>query len=164
LLRAPRADNRDVNGWRIAAEILADIVLIFHAAYVAFVVLGLAAIVVGWALGWRWVRNTWFRGLHLVAIGLVFAESIMGIACPLTVFENWLRWHAGEQGYSTDFLAYWVHQLIFHDWPPWIFLSLYAGVTILVAAMYRLVPPEPRRRKLASAQAGKQSASDARLP
>jgi hypothetical protein len=153
-----------VNGWRIAAEILADMVLIFHAAYVAFVVLGLAAIVAGWALDWRWVRNTWFRGLHLVAIGLVFAESIIGIACPLTVFENWLRWHAGEQGYSTDFLAYWVHQLIFYNWSPWVFLSLYAGVTILVAAMYRLVPPQPRKPRPGAAQTPSPPSGGARLP
>ncbi len=143
---------------------MADGVVAIHAAYVAFVVLGLAAIVVGWALGWRWIRNRWFRGLHLASIGLVFAESVLGVACPLTVFENWLRTHAGEQGYPTDFLGYWVHQLIFHNWPPWVFLSLYAGVTIVVAAMYRLVPPEPRRPRGGGGQTRATHTSGARLP
>ena len=41
---------------------LADAVLAVHFAYVAFVVLGMAAILLGIALGWRWVRNFWFRG------------------------------------------------------------------------------------------------------
>lgn len=133
-----------MTGWQIAARILADIVLLFHASYVAFVVLGLMAILAGWAFEWRWVRNVWFRTLHLVAIGLVFCESMLGVNCPLTVLENSLRWEAGEPGYSTDFVAHWVHLLIFYNWPPWVFLSLYAVVTMIVAGLYRLVPPQRR--------------------
>jgi hypothetical protein len=163
LLRARPAENEGVNGWRIFAGIGADLVLIFHAAYVAFVVLGLVAIIVGWTRGWRWVRNVWFRRLHLVSIGLVLAESVLGVACPLTVIENSLRLLAGEQGYPTDFVAYWMHQLIFYDWPPWVFFLLYAGFTALVAATYWLVPPEPRRRR-GGEQARASRANDARLP
>jgi hypothetical protein len=164
LLRARRADNDDVNGGRIAAGILADIVLVFHAAYVAFVVLGLAATVVGWALQWRWVRNMWFRALHLAAIALVLVESLMGVSCPLTVFESWLRLQAGGHGYSAGFIAYWMHRLIFYDWPPWMFLSLYAGFTAVVAAMYWLVPPERRKPRDGDAHARGSHAGGARLP
>ena len=71
-------------GW----SVLADLVLLFHAAYVGYVVFGLVAIVLGIALGWSWVRNFWFRLTHLGAIGLVVAESIVGVACPLTTLEN----------------------------------------------------------------------------
>jgi hypothetical protein len=148
-----------MNRWRI----LADLIVTIHAAYVAFVVFGLVAIVVGWALGWRWVRNVWFRGLHLVAIALVFAEALTGVACPLTVFESALRWRAGERGYSSGFIEYWVHRLIFYSWPPWVFFLLYAGVTIVVAAMYWLVPPQ-RRKPHGGASANDARASDARLP
>ena len=35
--------------------------LLLHVVYVAFVVLGMAAILAGIALGWQWVRNFWFR-------------------------------------------------------------------------------------------------------
>jgi hypothetical protein len=147
-----------VNGW----SVLADLVLVVHASYVAFVVVGLAAIVAGWALDWRWVRNAWFRGLHLVAIGLVFAESMLGVACPLTVLENAMRWRAGEQGYPADCMTFWLHRVMFFNWPPIVFLLLYAGVTIIVAAMYRLVPPRPLRPRENSP--ARESPHDARLP
>jgi hypothetical protein len=153
-----------VSGWRIVAGILADLILVFHAAYVAFVVLGLVAIVAGWALGWRWIRNRWFRGLHLAAIGLVFAESMLDVACPLTVFENSLRWRAGQQRYASGFLEYWLHRLIFFDWPPWVFMALYVGVTMAVAVMYLLVPPEPRQRRAGASQAHPDHTRGARLP
>ena len=35
--------------------------VLLHAVYVAFVVLGMAAILAGIALRWQWVRNFWFR-------------------------------------------------------------------------------------------------------
>ena len=81
-------------------NLLADAILLFHAAYVAYVVLGLVAIVVGIALNWNWVRNFWFRITHLAAIGLVVTESLVGLECPLTVLENRLRQAAGQRGYA----------------------------------------------------------------
>ena len=63
---------------------LADAVLVLHFAYVAFVVLGMAAILAGIALGWQWVRNFWFRGVHFLMIAAVAVESLLGILCPLT--------------------------------------------------------------------------------
>jgi len=58
-----------------AFRLLADAVLALHAAFVAFVVLGLVAILVGGALGWRWVRGPRFRALHLAAIVSVVVVS-----------------------------------------------------------------------------------------
>jgi Protein of Unknown function (DUF2784) len=132
-----------VNRWRA----LADFVVVIHAAYVAFVVVGLLAIVAGWTLGWRWVRNVWFRGAHLASIALVLVESVVGLACPLTTLENSLRQRAGQAGYPSDFISYWIHRLIFYEWPPWVFFMLYAGFTTLVVAVYWLIPPERRKRR-----------------
>jgi len=39
---------------------LADAVVVVHFAYVAFVVLAMAAIILGWARGWPWVRTSGF--------------------------------------------------------------------------------------------------------
>ena len=126
---------------------LADLVVAVHAAYVAFVVLGLVAIIAGAALGWRWVRNFWLRVAHLAAIALVLAESIAGAICPLTTLENSLRTRAGESGYATTFLAYWLDWLIFYNAPRWVFVALYAGFTAAVALTFWLVPPRrPSRR------------------
>lgn len=121
--------------------ILADLVVAVHVAYVAFVVLGLAAIFIGAAAGWKWVRNFWFRAAHLAAIAIVLFESIAGFACPLTTLENSLRIRAGESGYATDFLGYWLDRLIFSRAPGWVFIALYAAFTLAVALTLWLVPP-----------------------
>ncbi|HUY26279.1 MAG TPA: DUF2784 domain-containing protein [Candidatus Binataceae bacterium] len=123
---------------------LADLVAVIHAAYAAFVVLGLAAIIVGGAAGWKWVRNLWFRAAHLGAIAVVLAESIIGLACPLTRLEDALRAHAGQSGYAADFLGYWLDRLIFFDAPAWVFMIIYAAFTVAVAVALWLVPPRPR--------------------
>ena len=128
-------------------DLIADAVVVLHAAYVAFVVFGLVAIFIGAALGARWVRNFWFRTIHLASIGLVLAEIMVNVACPLTSLEKALRERAGQPFYAGDFIAYWMHRLIFYDWPSWVFATLYVGVTLVVAAMYLLIPPEPRRSR-----------------
>ena len=98
---------------------LADAVVILHAAYVGFVVLGFAAIFVGVARGWNWVRSFGFRLAHLSAIALACVESILGSAWPLTTVENGLRGRAGQARYPGNFVGYWAHRLIFYDAPPW---------------------------------------------
>jgi uncharacterized protein DUF2784 len=122
--------------WRI----LADMVVAFHAAYVAFVVFGLAAILAGHAMGWRWVRNFYFRAAHLAAILFVCAEAVAGVACPLTTLENALRLRAGEFGYRGDFIGHWLDWMIFYDAPPWVFTGIYLGFGGLVLATFWLVP------------------------
>jgi Protein of Unknown function (DUF2784) len=130
-------------GW----DYLADAVLLIHAAYVGYVVLGLIAILAGVALGWSWVRNFWFRITHLAAIGLVVAESIVGVACPLTVLEFRLRQAAGGPGYGGDCVARWVRPLIFFNLPLWVFTVCYIAFGLAVAAVFYLAPPAPARKK-----------------
>jgi hypothetical protein len=126
---------------------MADAVALLHAAYVAFVVLGFAAIVIGGVLKARWVRNFRFRIVHLVAMALVLVEAVVGIRCPLTVLENDLRIRSGDIAHSGDFIAYWTHRLIFYNWPAWVFTLLYLGFTIAIVAVLVLVPPKgPHRR------------------
>ncbi len=123
------------------ARMLADLIVVFHASYVSFVVLGLLAILVGAVLRWRWVRNFWFRIAHLAAIGVVVLESLAGIPCPLTVWESQLRRTAGQTGYTGDFIGYWVHQLIFYQAEPWVFTMLYVLFGLAVLAAFILAPP-----------------------
>ena len=68
-------------------RLAADAVVLVHFSYVAFVVVGLAAILLGLVCRWGWVRNFWFRSLHLLAILIVAAEAVCGITCPLTTWE-----------------------------------------------------------------------------
>jgi hypothetical protein len=121
-------------------RLLADVVVAIHAVYVGFVMLGLLAILVGRAMSWRWVRNPYFRILHLAAIGFVCAESIVGIDCPLTTLENGLRLGAGQNGYGGDFIGYWLDRLIFYDLSPRVFTVIYLAFGLLVLSTLWLVP------------------------
>jgi hypothetical protein len=125
----------------VAYRILADLIVILHAAYVGFVVLGLAAILIGVVLRWNWVRNFWFRAAHLAAIAVVAIKAIAGQVCPLTTLENALREMGGQTRYPGDFVGYWAHELIFFEGPPWVFTACYVVITLLVLALYLLAPP-----------------------
>jgi hypothetical protein len=133
-----------------AWQVLADAVLMLHLAIVVFVVGGLAAILVGHARGWGWVRGIAFRVAHLAAIGIVVAESLFGITCPLTTLESWLRAQAGSAPYQRGFIEHWVQRVLFYDAPPWVFVLAYSLFGALVVAAWWYVPPrrrEPRRRR-----------------
>lgn len=123
----------------------ADLVLVVHAAYVIFVVGGQTLIVIGWIRGWEWTRSQLFRLLHLVAIGLVMLEAWLGIRCPLTSLENFLRSRSGVAGYETSFIGHWLRWVIFYDAPEWIFALIYTVFAALVIVTWLAYPP---RRKL----------------
>jgi hypothetical protein len=71
--------------------LLADIVVTVHLGFMLFVLIAQILIVVGWVLRWAWVRNFWFRFIHLASIGLVAGEALGKIECPLTTLERHLR-------------------------------------------------------------------------
>lgn len=122
--------------------LFADFILIVHFLFVTFVVGGLALIWIGAAAGWGWVRNLWFRLAHLAAILYVVIESVIGIVCPLTIWEDALRGAREEK----SFVARWVHRILFYDFPEWVFTTAYVLFALLVAATWWFVRPEPRRR------------------
>jgi Protein of Unknown function (DUF2784) len=76
-------------------QLLADLIVLAHVAFVVFAVLGglLAA-------RWRWL--VW---IHLPAVIWAAIVEIFGWLCPLTPLENWLRQRGGERGYASDFIG-----------------------------------------------------------
>jgi hypothetical protein len=122
---------------------LADAVLLVHFGFVLFVVGGLALTWVGAAAGWRWVRNFWFRTAHLGAIAFVAGEALLGIWCPLTVWEARLRGVDAQKSFMAD----WVHRLLFYDFPEWIFTAAYVLFGLVVAATWYFIRPFPARLK-----------------
>ena len=121
---------------------IADAILVVHFLIVLFNVAGLVIVWLGAALGWQWIRNPWFRYAHLAAIGFVAGEAILGVACPLTVWEALLRGGARPE----SFVGRWVRWLLFYQAPEWVFTVAYVGWALATLATLRLVPP---RRKAA---------------
>jgi Protein of Unknown function (DUF2784) len=123
---------------------LADAVLVLHTAVVLFVVGGLVLVVLGNTLGWAWVNRRWFRWLHVAAIGVVVAESWLGLTCPLTTLEAWLRARGGQAAYGSEgFIAHWLQRLIFYDAPPGVFVLAYTLFFAAVVAAWWRWPPRP---------------------
>lgn len=123
---------------------LADAVLVVHTAIVLFVVLGLVLVVAGnlrAAPGWPWVNRPWFRALHALAIGVVVAEAWLGVECPLTTLEWWLRAQAGDQRGAPGFIEYWLHRLLYVQAPGWVFTLAYSAFGLAVAAAWWRWPP-----------------------
>ena len=127
----------------------ADGLLIIHALFIAFVVFGLVLVVAGVFRNWHWVRNPWFRFIHLGAIGIVVIQAWLNIICPLTIWENNLREKAGEATYAGSFIQHWLHKVIFYQAEAWVFTLIYTAFAALVVLAWYLAPPSsfPRRRE-----------------
>jgi hypothetical protein len=131
---------------------LADAVVAIHVAYVSFVIFGQLAILIGAARRWSWIRNRTFRLVHLVAIVVVASEAVLGIPCPLTVWESDLRRLAGQQAAEGTFIGRWLHDLLFFEFPPWVFTTAYVSFALLVLGTLLLVPPR-RSHEVSTAEA-----------
>jgi hypothetical protein len=119
-------------------HLLADALLVVHAAFVAFVVLGGLAVL-------RWPRLAW---LHLPAVAWGALVEFSGWICPLTPLENVWRIRAGEVGYSGGFVE---HYLLPALYPPgltrptqWV---LGACVIVVNVGAYALVNRRWRRSR-----------------
>jgi hypothetical protein len=116
--------------------LLADLLLVVHFSLAAFIVLGLILVWIGALARWSWIRNPWFRYLHLAAIVFVAAEALLGNACPLTQWEDLLRGSARPE----SFIGRWVYQLLYYNAPEWIFTTLYAAWVAITLLTLWLVP------------------------
>jgi hypothetical protein len=125
--------------------LLADAVVAVHVGFVALVLFGQLVIIAGAALRWGWVRNLWFRVIHLVCIAIVVIESLAGVPCPLTVWEDRLRELAGQSVEEGTFIGRFMHNILFYEAEPWVFTTAYVSFGALVLATFVLAPP---RRKV----------------
>ncbi|MBI3407180.1 MAG: DUF2784 domain-containing protein [Planctomycetes bacterium] len=123
----------------------ADVLGLIHLAYVSFVVVGLLLIFAGIIFRWNWIRNPWFRITHLVMIVVVALEAAVNFQCPLTVWENQLRYQAGQVGRGESFIASLVHDIMYWDDVPfdhWAFQASYYGFAALVILTFVVAPPK----------------------
>lgn len=117
-------------------RVMADLVVLAHVAFVAFVVLG------GLLVLWR-TRIAW---LHVPAALYATAIGVVGWVCPLTPLEKRFRELAGEAGYEGGFIEHYASLILYPaNWHA-IKGYLAAGVVIINVAVYALVIRRLRRR------------------
>jgi hypothetical protein len=121
---------------------LADAIVVAHSLIVFFIVGGVPLVYAGVALRWQWVRDWPWRVAHLAAILFVAGESLLGVPCPLTVWEDTLRGQRPGGG----FIERWTHRVMFYDAPAWVFTTAYVAFAGLVLVTWIVVPPTRRKR------------------
>ena len=120
---------------------MADALLVVHFLIAAFIVGGLVLVWIGAGLEWPWVRNPWFRYLHLGAIGFVAAEALLGVMCPLTVWEDLLRGGVRPE----SFVGRWVYYFLYYQAPEWVFTVAYVAWAVATLITFKLIPPRLSR-------------------
>jgi hypothetical protein len=108
-------------------RLLADLVVLIHAAFVLFVALG----------GFLVLRRPAVAWLHLpAAVWGAWIELSSGI-CPLTPLEKWLRLRAGQSAYAGDFITHYVLPALYPaGLTRAVQLGLGAAVVVLNAVLY----------------------------
>jgi hypothetical protein len=86
-------------------RLLADAITVFHAAFVAFVVLGGFLVL-------RWRRVAW---LHVPSFVWGAVVELTGWICPLTPLEKHVRARAGEAGYAGGFVDHYVLRALYPE-------------------------------------------------
>ena len=130
----------------IVYVLAANIILFIHISYVIFVVGGMILIFVGNVRGWTWIRNPWFRLIHLLAIIIVIIQSWLNTICVLTTLEMALRNWAGTPAYSDYFIVHWLEKIISFHPPLWAYAVVYTLFGGLVAASRFWIPPQPFKK------------------
>lgn len=126
----------------MSEQLAADLILYLHFLYVLGVVLPIPLILIGAKRNWSWIRNKVFRRAHFCMIFFVVIESLLGIMCPLTVWEEALR--RGESAgttYPQGFISAWISKVMFFTFPPWVFTIQYLLVCLIVVLLYIWIPP-----------------------
>jgi hypothetical protein len=118
-------------------RLLADAVLLVHAAFVVFVMLGGLLVL-------RWPRIAW---IHLPAAAWGAGIEFAGVICPLTPLENHWRRLAGQQGYEQGFVENYVVAALY---PEGLTRSTQVLLGLLVLAVNAALYAIAWRRKQAS--------------
>ena len=101
-------------------EFLVSVILVVHAGYLAFVV-------VGGFLAWRWPRVFW---VHLAAAAWGLAVVGIPLTCPLTTAENWARRQAGQTEQSAGFIDRYIEGVLYPERFT-LLLQVLVGVTVV---------------------------------
>ena len=104
------------------AGVTADLLVVVHFAFIAFVVLG-------GLLALKWRRVAW---LHIPCALWGALIEFGGWICPLTPLENHFRQAAGDAGYSGGFIDRYVMPLVY---PEGLTRGMQISLGIIVVAL-----------------------------
>lgn len=128
---------------------LADLTVIVHIAFIAFVMCG----------GWLALRKPRVAWLHVPAALWGAWIEFAGRICPLTPLENWLRQRAGDAPYETSFVEQYLLPVLYPAaLTRELQLALGALVLVVNAAPYAILASRwraIRRRGAAQPPAGR---------
>ena len=85
------------------AQLLADLTIVIHFAFVVFVLCGALLLL-------KWPRLVW---LHLPCMAWGLLVEFTGWLCPLTPLENYFRKAAGLELYSGDFVMQYIMPILY---------------------------------------------------
>lgn len=122
-------------------SIFADLILVVHLGYAAFVLGGFLVLPLGLVLHWAWVRTWSFRLSHLACTAIVALEAVIGLTCPLTWLEDIVRTATGAEGYSRSFIGDLLYRLLYYEAPVWVFTVAYLALTLMVLMLFYYAPP-----------------------
>ncbi len=122
----------------------AIIVLALHLMVIVFNVAGCVLIPVGAWLGWRWVRELWWRLAHLLSLAVVAVQAMLGRACFLTLWQGDLSGSSHVQ----PLIEEWMNGLIYWSLPLWVFAAAYVAVFAYVIGLWVWVRPRTSRQSL----------------
>ncbi|MCU0553892.1 MAG: DUF2784 domain-containing protein [Syntrophales bacterium] len=123
--------------------IAADIVIVIHVLWIAFVILGFPVCL--------WVNSTRWRLIHLAAVIWMILMQITHSICPLTYLEAWLKSEGREtEVYSGKFIIETIERLIYVDTVTLEKITWATGaylVLILLSFWFRPLPPKKKVRR-----------------
>lgn len=103
-------------------NLLADVIVLAHFLFIAFVICGGLLVI-------RWPRVAF---VHLPAAIWGAVVEIFGWVCPLTPLENNFRLLSGNRSYSGDFIARYLIPLIYPGNLTTTIQQLFGGMVITV--------------------------------
>jgi len=118
--------------------LMADLVLVFHLAFILFVIGG------GLLVWWR--PRLIIPHLAAAIWGLAI-EFVPFLPCPLTPLEQMLLSKAGERGYEGGFVNHYLIPLIYPDAPPSFFIEAGFFVVAINGIIYVFVIRRMKRKK-----------------
>ena len=109
---------------------LADAVVVFHLAFIAFAF-------AGGLLALRWRRVI---AVHLPAVAWATLVEVMHWRCPLTPLENHFRRLGGQAGYAGGFVEHYIEPVVYPaGLTPTIQIFIGLGVLLVNVGVYAVI-------------------------